>query len=65
MIHYPPELARADRLLSPEELREKYVTEHPCYQRWMWREAVVDDLTLRGYWSWTAAQIEEAVDRED
>lgn len=60
----PADLARADRLLSPDELRQKYSTdrdagEHPQHLRWMWREAVIDDKTLRGYWDWCATQIEE------
>lgn len=53
-------LARADRLLAPDELSEKYDgTEHPQHVRWMWREAVVNDATLRGYWDWVSAQLEE------
>jgi hypothetical protein len=58
-MSYPPELARADQLLTAEELRQKYETEHPQHLRWMWRQAVVDDKTIRSYWDWVQAQLEE------
>lgn len=61
---YRPELARADRLLSADELREKYSTacnngEHPRYLRVDWRDAVANDTTLVGYWQWVEDQIEQ------
>jgi hypothetical protein len=63
-LHYPPELARADRLLTAEELCQKYSTErdngeHPQYRRTDWRQAVDMEQTLRGYWQWVEAQLEE------
>jgi hypothetical protein len=63
-LHYPPELARADRLLSAEELEQKYSTErdngeHPQYLRADWRHEVANCDTLRGYWQWVEAQIEQ------
>ena len=61
---YRPELARADHLLSADELREKYSTqfsngEHPRHLRVEWRDAVANDNTLLGYWQWVEAQIEQ------
>lgn len=59
-LHYPPELARADRLLSAEELSAKYNPEgeHPSYSRASWRECVAVRGTLSDYWSWVVEQIE-------
>jgi hypothetical protein len=67
MSHYPPELARDDRLLTADELRQKYTTpsnderdgEHPRYSAWDWRQAVAQRITIRGYWDWVEAQIDE------
>jgi hypothetical protein len=61
---YRADLARADRLLSADELRDKYTTakdcgEHPQYRRFDWRHEVNSDSTVRGYWDWVAAQLEE------
>lgn len=61
---YPPELARADHLLSAEELFQKYATErdngeHPRHLRRDWRHDVAEDNTLLGYWQWVVSQIEE------
>jgi hypothetical protein len=61
---YRPELARADRLLTADELAEKYTTErdageHPRYLRQDWISAVALRDTLRGYWQWVEAQLEE------
>lgn len=47
-----------DEGLTPEELRTRYGTDHPDHPRFKWREDVVDDVTIRGYWDWVAAQIE-------
>jgi hypothetical protein len=61
---YRPELARADYLLTASELREKYSTErdngeHPQYLRRDWRHEVAEGDTLRGYWDWVEAQLEQ------
>jgi hypothetical protein len=49
---------KADSLLSPEQLDNKYNPngdgEHPEYLRSMWREAVVQEQTYDGYWSWVS-----------
>jgi hypothetical protein len=58
-MSYPPELARADRLLSADELRQKYRNEHPQYLIAHWQHEVEGGYTLRGYWDWVQAQIEE------
>jgi hypothetical protein len=64
---YRAELARSDRLLTADELQEKYSTErdngeHPQYLRRDWRHEVAEGDTLRGYWQWVEAQIEQADD---
>lgn len=63
VLHHSPELARADRLLSAEELDDKYNPdgngEHPRFQRADWRAAVANDETLVGYWQWVEYQIEQ------
>lgn len=64
---YRAELARADHLLSADELREKYSTpnsggEHPRYLRKHWKADVEIDSTLRGYWDWVQAQLEQEQD---
>jgi hypothetical protein len=61
---YPADLARFDGLLSPDELRTKYGTangggEHPRYLRKHWKAEVEIDSTIRGYWDWVAARIEQ------
>lgn len=66
MNHYPPELARADRLLTAEELALKYTppgtderdAEHPRYSGWDWRQAVAQRVTIQGYWAWVQARTE-------
>lgn len=62
-INYPEHLARADRLLTADELRIKYQGpgdgEHPTHPRSEWRQEVMCEATLRGYWDWVQAQCEE------
>lgn len=66
--NYPEHLARADRLLTADELRQKYYDpsgawdsegEHPMHGKWDWLQQVAQRSTLRGYWDWVQAQIEE------
>jgi hypothetical protein len=57
-------LAISDRHLTADQLSQKYNTqlddgEHPIYQRGHWRQAVDARATLRGYWDWVEAQLEE------
>lgn len=59
---YAPELARADSLLAADQLREKYSLqgdEHPQHSKQDWRSEVAFGDTLRGYWEWVEAKIEE------
>ena len=54
----------SDLDLTPDQLSEKYNSElgegeHPVYTRWDWRQEVASGSTIRGYWDWVAAQIEE------
>lgn len=63
------QLDRADHLLTADELRIKYGTmqggnEHPRFSRWDWKQEVASDSTLRAYWDWVEAQIEQAHDKE-
>ena len=58
------ELARADRLLTAEELCEKYDPEdkrldHPQYHWWDWYQQVAQGVTREGYWTWVATKCEE------
>lgn len=58
------ELARADRLLTGEELREKYSGhmhggEHPQFLKEGWKHEVEGDYTLLGYWDWVMHRCEE------
>jgi hypothetical protein len=60
---YPPSLARADHLLTADELRTKYTTErdggeHPQYSHHDWHQEVASRSTVRGYWDWVEAQLE-------
>lgn len=73
VYQHPPELARADHLLTADELRLKYFDpddryggqgEHPRFRKFDWRHEVNSGSTLRGYWEWVEAQIEEAHDKE-
>lgn len=52
-----------DVSLSPEQLDDKYNPdgdgEHPRFTREAWRQAVVQEETLRGYWDWVAVQVWE------
>ncbi len=65
---HPDHLARADRLLAPEELRQKYYNpddrsggegEHPMYTKWDWTQKVAQGSTLLGYWEWVEEKLEE------
>ena len=63
-MNYPRELARADYLLTADELAEKYGHtghggEHPRFPQWEWRQEVAAENTLRSYWQWVEAQLEE------
>ena len=55
-----------ERFLTAEQLDDIYNPdgdgEHPTYTRGMWRQAVSQKETLRGYWDWVVAQIEESAD---
>lgn len=73
-MSYPPELARADYLLTADELRQKYFAPadrsgdegaHPRFTQWDWVQEVAQRSTRRGYWDWVEAQIEQAHDNED
>lgn len=52
-----------DADLTPDQLSEKYDPsgggQHPEYTRYSWQCAVMSYSTLRGYWDWVHAQIEE------
>lgn len=49
--------------LTAEQLDDKYNPEgdgeHPVFTRGDWRNEVFNGYTLRGYWEWVEAQIEE------
>jgi hypothetical protein len=72
-LQHDPDLARADHLLTADELRLKYFDandrsggqgEHPRFSKFDWHQEVASGDTLRGYWPWVEAQIEEAHDEE-
>lgn len=72
-MNYPPELARADHLLTADELRQKYFDpngrwdsegEHPRFGKWDWYQIVAQRSTLLGYWDWVVAKVEQAYDEE-
>lgn len=53
-----------DHGLTPEQLADKYAPDgggqHHKYPLRNWRREVWEGDTLRGYWEWVRAQIEEA-----
>ncbi|QCT95511.1 hypothetical protein FEV13_00560 (plasmid) [Stutzerimonas degradans] len=55
---------KEDSELSAEQLDDKYNSdgsgEHPMFTRQMWREAVANEDTLRGYWPWLVDEIRHA-----
>ena len=55
-----------ERFLTAEQLDDLYNQDgcggHPTHTRSMWRQAVSQGETLRGYWDWVVAQIEENAD---
>ena len=57
-MHNPPvSQSGDDALLSPEQLAARYNPEgdggeHPIFMRANWQDAVAQDDTLQGYWSW-------------
>jgi len=64
MTTYRAELARADHLLTAQELKEKYAGvdntgEHPRYLQSYWRAHVDVEHTLLGYWAWVEEQLED------
>lgn len=56
---------KADSVLADDQLDEKYNPNgggsHPLFSRNDWREAVANNDTLLGYWSWLPGQIEDAL----
>lgn len=56
---------KMDSLLPPDALAEKYSAqgEHPHHTREKWCDAVALQDTLRGYWDWVEACIEQDVDK--
>lgn len=56
-------LQKPDVELTPDQLSEKYNPDgggqHPEHTRADWRDEVLRDHTLRGYWDWVSAQLEE------
>lgn len=68
MSHYDiPKLAAAisedDYHLTPEELDARYNPEgggeHSVFSRADWRQQVMDEVTISGYWAWVAHMIEQ------
>ena len=57
---------RDDEGLNAEQLKVKYDQsgdgEHPYYFRHRWRNAVLSEATLLGYWEWVARSIWECDD---
>lgn len=49
----------ADRELDADGLEDKYMRDHPMQTRAMWREAVANEDTILGYWSWVAHELKE------
>jgi hypothetical protein len=51
-----------DSRLSSEQLRTRYelAGEHACFTKQDWKDEVSNDETLRGYWDWVLAKIEQA-----
>lgn len=53
-----------DAHLSADQLDDKYnpegAGEHPMFTRQMWREAVANEDTICGYWSWLVSEIAQA-----
>lgn len=46
--------------LTADQLRQRHGPEHPNHHWIEWRNAVESKNTIRGYWDWVAAQIEES-----
>ncbi|MHC5194806.1 hypothetical protein ACYSUW_13725 [Pseudomonas frederiksbergensis] len=53
-----------DIRLSSEQLRTRYEAagEHARFTKQGWKDEVENDETIRGYWDWVMAQIEQAGD---
>lgn len=56
-----------DSQLSSEQLRTKHseAGEHACFTKQDWKGEVSNDETLRGYWDWVQAKIEQAGDESE
>lgn len=62
---HDPGLARADHLLTAEELRAKYSNkengfEHTRFLKQFWKAEVAAGNTLCGYWEYVEATVERA-----
>jgi hypothetical protein len=56
-----------DNKLTGDQLRAKHseAGEHPCFTKQDWKDEVSNDETIRGYWDWVQAQIEQAEDESE
>ena len=46
-------------IISAAQLAATYVTEYPAYTREQWREEVVAERTILGYWEWVHSSLQE------
>ena len=46
-------------IISAAQLAVTYVTEYPAYTREQWREEVVTERTILGYWEWVHSSLQE------
>lgn len=59
-------LSASDYSLSETALIRQYITEHPVYEKSLWKEAVRDGETEDGYWSFAYQMIQkESINYKD
>lgn len=58
-MKYTDELYAAENTMLPTDLEEHYSGPgaHPIFTRNLWRDAVLNQDTLQGYWGWVQHQI--------
>lgn len=54
-----------ERALSREELEHKYAPQHPVFWQTDWRDDVINQETIQGYWQWLESKVRNFWQEQD